>query len=107
MTLEMYKALIELVQQGGTLALWGVGIWLVFTTVKVAILSLVAYLVVRSVVGAVVTVHNARLAYKATQVSLLSKEVTKDLIAYLDSFRDSLTGLLKDLELQFQASRKD
>jgi len=101
------NALIELVKAGGPLALWGIGIWLSFTVFKVFLVGLVGYLVVRTVCNTVISVYQASLNHKREQVSLLSKEVIKDLTTYLDSFRDSLSALLKDLELQFQASRKE
>lgn len=100
MNIEIYHALIELIKQGGTLALWGIAIWLVISLMKVLAICLVVYLVGRLISKTILGICKTQADFKATQVPLLSQAISGKLLQTLEDYHQSVNLLLRSLQEQ-------
>jgi hypothetical protein len=107
MNIEIYKALIELVRQGGTLALGGIGIWMTIGLIKTVVVSWVVYLAIKQVSVSVVAYHKDILTNKVLRVTLLSEEVSKTLMDTLHSYSQETQDILKDIETRLKDLQKE
>jgi len=111
MNIELMKALISLVQQGGWFAIGGVAIWGTIGIIKVC---LVVYLV-KIIITFCYKGYSNQLSLKALQrkesIVLLSEEVSKKLCTTLETFQKDTTEamqyFLKESEDILKPLRKD
>jgi len=106
MNIEIYNALIELVKQGGSLALWGVGIWLGFKLLQVLVVCSVLYLVVGLITHCIIQIHGERNKAKGLRVHLLSEEVSTRFSKELDKFSEESLGILKGMQERLDSLSK-
>ncbi len=104
---QVASYLVEIIKSGGPMALWGIGIWMTVNLIKVAIISLLAYLAIRQVTSAAVQYHKDTLTNKVLRVTLLSEEVSKKFSDSLDSFSLESTSILKEIEKQLNELKKE
>jgi len=95
MNIELMKALVGLIQQGGLFALGGVALWGLFQIIK---LCLVVYLI-KAIVGLTYKAYSNQLSLKLVQrnnsIQLLSDEVSGKLSEDLGNFRESVTQAME------------
>ena len=96
------NGLVEIIKQGGPLALGGVAIWLIIGLVKVLVVLWVVYLVVKIVCKTILDYKVA--SFK--QVQLLSQEVSSNLVMAMEAFTASGEQLFKKFESQLEELKK-
>ena len=94
--LEIAKALVEMVKQGGTLAIWGIFVWLILGIVKTGIVLCFLAWVVRLVVFGVSNYHTLRFLNRKDNIQLLSKKCSKDLVDLVRQYQNDTTQAMKD-----------
>jgi hypothetical protein len=90
------QGLVEIIKQGGPLALWGVGLWLLIGLMRIFLVGLVVYLVVKIVCRTILDYKVA--SFK--QVTLVSEQMGKDIASCLDNFVNNAEVLFTKLESQ-------
>ena len=98
--------LIEIIKQGGILALWGIGIWLVIGLLRVTTICLAIYLVVKVVCQAITTNYKVHKEQQAMRVHLLSEECSRKVSQALDSFSKESLTVVNELKLQLIELKK-
>lgn len=107
MNIEVYNALIQLIKEGGTLALGGIAIWMTIGLIKTVTVSWLAYLAIKVVSASVVAYHKDTLTNKVLRVTLLSEEVSKKFSDSLDSFNLDSTTILRDIQKSLDDLKKE
>jgi len=92
------NTLVELLKAGGPMALWGLSIWLVLGLVRMALLCLVIYLVVKQVCQTIRDNYRVSKELRDSKIHLLSQEVSKQFSDSLEDFQENTERILKDLE---------
>jgi hypothetical protein len=97
---EIMVTLVELLKQGGPLALWGLGIWLIVGVLKILVVSGVVYLVVRLISHTLITCYKINKGASVQRIHLLSQEVSKQLTDSLDNFSRESLAVVSELKKQ-------
>lgn len=99
------NGIIELVKQGGPLALWGIFIWLGLNLIKLVVVSVVFYLVVKTICNTITTNYKVHKECKSQRISLLSETISHQVSDSLNTFSKEsgalateLTKLLRELK---------
>jgi hypothetical protein len=103
---ELTKALVEMVKQGGTLAIWGIFVWMTLGIVKSGLLLGAVYLVIRLICNNINSYQCLKHFSNKEQVSLLSPKVSRRLEDFLKEYRDTTTKAMKDFIIDAQALLK-
>ena len=103
---ELTKALVEMVKQGGTIAIWGIFIWMSLSIIKSGLFLWVVYLVIRLVCNNVNSYQTLKLLGHKEQISLLSPKVSRRLEEFLKEYRDTTTDAMKGFIVDAQALLK-
>ncbi len=96
MYLEIAKALVEMVKQGGTLAIWGIFVWMTLGIIKVAIILGFLGWVVRLVVFSISNYTTLKFLSNKDNVVLLSKKTSKYLVDLVRGYQENTTKAMKD-----------
>ena len=98
--IELCKALVDIVKQGGVYALWGIGIWMGIGLLRVAIIGGVVWAVIRLLVQSINNYLAIRFLTRKDNIQILSDKVsghiTKCLQDYQDRTSQALNDFLKD-----------
>lgn len=93
---ELTKALVEMVKSGGTIAIWGIFVWMLLGIIKTGLVGSLILLALRQVV----TLGNNYMTLKAVtrkeQISLLSPKVSARLERCLDDFQKTTGQAMKE-----------
>lgn len=92
------STLVELLKQGGPIALWGLGLWLFFSIIRFVVVSLTVYLVVKIVCQTISTNYKISKEISGQRIQLVSEKVSERLETALKSFSEKAGVLLEDLE---------
>ena len=98
----MMNGLIELVKQGGPLALWGITIWLIVGLVRSLVICLVLYFIVKLVVNCINNNYKISKEVSGQRVQLFSQEVSQRFQTSMDNFLKDSSAILKELETQLK-----
>ena len=96
MDIKIMEALIELVKQGGTLALWGIGLWGLIGILKLSITGGVIWLIWHSMTACFKHYWDSKLTIRTQNISLISKEVSDKLSTTLSDFRSEVKNAMSD-----------
>ena len=106
MNIELMKALVSMVQQGGWFSLGGITLWGLFQIIKIC---LVVYLI-NTIATLIYNYSNNDLAIKQLlnkdKVTLLSQEVSTRLATTLEAFTSTMTESVQKLEKQLDDLKK-
>ena len=94
--LEICKALVGLVKEGGTIGLWGLAIWLGFGLIKIGLIGGLIWACIRLVSLAVLQFLSLRFLTHKDSVSILSKQASKHLMDSVKHYQDSTQTAMKD-----------
>lgn len=97
MAVEILNALVELVKQGGTIALWGIGIWLTLTGFKVCLVVWAVWLMVYKVCNLCLNYLMLRFISNKDKVSLISEQASQTILQSLKCYQDETSSSMKDL----------
>ncbi len=100
MNIEIYNALLELVKQGGHLALWGIFIWLFLGIIRLTIICLATYLVVKVVCRTISDNYKISKTLQDTKVTLVGSEVASRLLAGMEERDTAFKTIFTDLNAQ-------
>lgn len=106
MTETIMQCLVEMIKQGGQLAIWGIFIWVGFSAVKVVSVVLGLVVIVRLVMH---TIHNCYKINKETQsqrIHILSESISSKLEKSLDEFQSQSISVLKELQKELEELSK-
>ena len=92
--------LLEIVKAGGPMALWGIGIWLIMGIIRLVILGLVIYGVVRLIARTILKCYEIHKQTTAQRIHLLSQEVSSRLTTTLDNFSTESLVVVNELKTQ-------
>jgi len=99
---ELLSALVELVKEGGTLALWGVFVWFLMQIIKVGVIGGILWGIVRSLCHLVQRIYSAKLDFKEKQVPIISEQASSTVISCLDSYQNSVNKVLERIDSQLE-----
>jgi hypothetical protein len=106
MQIEIMKALVSMVQQGGWFTMGGMALWGIFQIIKIC---LVVYLV-KAIATMIYNYNNNYLATKQTlnkeKIVLLSQEVSTRLTNTLEEFSSTMIQSVQKLESQLNDLKK-
>lgn len=95
---QIMSTLLELLKQGGPMALWGMAIWLTVGLIRLIVICSMVYLVTRTVKATVLGVYKAKLDFKASQISVLTTQVSTHLSQTLEDYHKSVTAILNSID---------
>lgn len=104
---ELTRALVEMVKQGGYLAIWGIFVWMTLGIIKIGLILYLVAWVVRSVLTSIDNYHTLKHINKQHQISLLPSKTAKHLENILKEFRDTTTSAMKDFIKESQGLLKN
>jgi hypothetical protein len=102
MNTEMFNALVELVKQGGWMAILGIFMWCVLGIVKVSIVGGFVCVVFSRICSIVRHWLDSRLLASSRNYSLVSKETSDTLLRYLEQLEATHKETMTHLQEQYQ-----
>ena len=96
MNVELLKAVIGLIQQGGWFALGGIALWGIMQLIKVCLVVFLIKAIATLVYKGYSNTLSLKLLHKDKAVSLLSEEVSEKLYKDLETFQQSTGQAMKD-----------
>lgn len=100
---EILTALVEMVKQGGTLAIIGIGVYWLMAILKLAVHGGILWVVCRLACSTIVRCLELRLDKRNSTISLLSKECATSICTTLDSIAKEQQAILKDIDEELRA----
>jgi len=107
MSEQILAAIVEMVKQGGTLAIWGILAWGGIQLLKIFLIGGTICLVLRMISRVFSECHSRQCSVKQEQVSLISKELEGRLLKTLKDYSESVNGILTDISLQLSGLKKE
>ncbi len=98
MEMQILTALVDLVKQGGQMALWGVAIYLILQLAKVVVIWGSITLIVRLICSAVFKGLGMRLLIKRDSISLMSDKATNHLSEAMTKWSNEVSEVILKLE---------
>ena len=107
--LEILKALIDIVKEGGMLGLWGLGIYLVLNLVRLLAVIWVIYNIVKLIMQTITNFFTIKLLGHKERISLVSEDVSKKLQETIGTFSKDMkcatTEFIRDAKDLLQESK--
>ena len=107
MSIEILKALVEIIKQGGQYAIMGVSIWMTFTLLKTAMVCWVLWVALSLTAKAINSWLCIKHLVNKDKVNLLSEKLGTQLCTTLQAFQENITKSVEELEQKFQDSKKN
>lgn len=95
---EILNAIVEMVKQGGQLAVWGVFVYLFMQIVKAGTIGGITWLIVKTLCQTLSRCWELAQDRRKEAITLLSSDLQTKLLASLTEFQGSTTTILQDLE---------
>ena len=95
--IEMFKALIEIVKQGGLYAIWGIVAWFGMGIIKIAVIGGIIWGIIRLVAYSVQTYLCLRLISRKEHIQILSNKCSKHIIASIKDYQNTTSQAMLDL----------
>jgi len=96
------EGLVELVKQGGPLALWGIGIWLIVGLIKIFVVCLFLALAIRLITNCIANCYKINKEVSAQRIQILSHQVSDKLTTSLDNFLKESLVVVNELKVQLK-----
>lgn len=107
MEMQILNALVDLVKQGGAMALWGIGIYLTVQLAKVVVIWGLTTVMVRILSEAFFKVMGLRLLIRKDSISLISSKASEHITTALTEWSDKVTAVVQELEKKLSDLKKN
>lgn len=104
---EILNAIVEMVRQGGQLAVWGVFVYLFMQILKVAVSGGIIWIIIRTICTTFLGGLELHIRKRSEEITLLSEEVSASLTNTLEQYSKSMTEVLESIERQMKNCSKD
>lgn len=99
---EILTALVEMVKQGGTLAIVGIGVYWLMAILKLAVHGGIVWLVFHLICKTFIRAWELRLDKRNSTITLLSEQASKDICNRFQDISSETTAILKDIEAELK-----
>ena len=104
---EILEALVEMIRQGGTLAVWGIFVYLLMGIIKVAVTGGFLWITIKCVATNWRGYLERKLDSKAQSLKVFSDKASTRLVSCLDSYHKEVEIILKDIQTQLENLKKN
>lgn len=102
METNIMNGLLEIVRQGGTLAVWAIVAYCAMQVLKIAVTGGILWGIICTISNNLMRYLDNKLKFKETQVSIISSQVSDKLASILEEFQKSLESTLGDLTAKLE-----
>ena len=95
---EILNAIVEMVKQGGQLAVWGVFVYLFMQIVKVGTIGGITWLIVKTLCQTLARCWELAQDRRKEAITLLSTDLQSKMVDSLEGFQKSTTAILAVFE---------
>lgn len=99
---EILTALVEMVKSGGQMAIYGIAVYWGMTILKLAVHGGLIWVCLRLICTTIIKAWELRLDKRASDITLLSEECSKQILDTINSFSKENIAILKDIEMQLK-----
>ncbi|OQA61736.1 MAG: hypothetical protein BWY41_00030 [Candidatus Atribacteria bacterium ADurb.Bin276] len=94
---EIFRTILEIVKSGGVHALYGITIYFGFQILKILILGGFVWTIIRLTFSTIREIYSNWLKAKEMRVSLVSKELSENILSTIKSYQDSMASILREI----------
>lgn len=99
---QIIETIVQLMRDGGAYATYGLVAWFCYQLIRLSLIGGIAWMLIKCVSSLILAIINRCKEISETKISLISDDISEDLVKSIDQMASATKDSLKSVEIELK-----